>query len=408
MDWLVHHDDDDDDDDDDAMSTCRSSAVTSTGSSSSRTTVVVLMCGLPASGKSKLSKWLLSACCQEQEQQEVNGWDDVTHIEYDQVEDRLAAATGATGAIATDHPDDGMVNLDNNDNEHASYVRRNVWKTSRAMSLQVLNTKLHEEEPLRPSSSSSANSATSSSAVSRRRIIIMDDNFHLRSMRREVFRMCQSFVGTSALEKKEELVYLAIVWLDISKEVCLQRNMTRTRRVPPTVIDRMSITLEPPGKESWEQCYLPIRDQSTDPTTAILYDFVTRTCMKEYPPIVAPPSRLVEEEQALLLLEEARRKTRESWLHSWDQRLRSWVGMVAHISRKDTGAANKARKQVLQHLRQQQQQHSDGISTTNTNNASILHIISQRFLDEMNVSSSWTEEQLQRFVSSATIVEENA
>jgi hypothetical protein len=57
------------------------------------------------------------------------------------------------------------------------------------------------------------------------------------------------------------------------------------------------------------------------------------------------------------------------------------------------------RRQQQQEEEQQQQQQQHGDS-----NASILRIISQRLLDEMNVSSSWTEEQLQMFFSSSAIV----
>jgi hypothetical protein len=109
----------------------------------------------------------------------------------------------------------------------------------------------------------------------------------------------------------------------------------------------MSITLQPPGKESWEHESNPSSPWNMEQHNAVIFYFVTRTCMKEYPPIVAPPPPLVEEQQVLVVLEEERRKTRESWLHSWDQRLRSWIGMVAQLSRKDTGAANKARAATI-------------------------------------------------------------
>jgi tRNA uridine 5-carbamoylmethylation protein Kti12 len=300
-------------------------------------TVVALMCGLPASGKSRLAQRLLSACKEE-------NWD-VAHIEYDQVEDSLLSAAAAEDS-----------NHDNNE------YTRDVWKASRTKSLQVLEAKLQEPPP-----------ANTNNALPR--IIILDDNFHLRSMRREVFRTCQEFVGSSSPEK---LVYFVILWLDVPKDLCLQRNIQRERSVQPDIIDRMTTTLEPPGKEHWEQCFLHIQEDTENST---IIDFVTRKCLRQP---VAPPPPPVDLEQ----LDEERRKTRQSWLHTWDQRLRSWVGTVTQISRKDTGQANRARKSMLQKLRQEQQ--GDNLLPNES-------IIFQMFLDEMNMS--WTGEQLQMLQS---------
>ena len=106
---------------------------------------------------------------------------------------------------------------------------------------------------------------------------------------------------------------------------------------------------------------------------------------------MSPPPPPVDIE----LLEEERRKTRESWLHAWDQQLRSWVGQVASISRKDTGHANRARKDLLQMLRKEAQQPQKGEPTDLPAAAQIAGW----FMESMGVCNTWSEEQKAGFRS---------
>ena len=337
--------------------------------------VVVLLMGLPASGKSSLAKWLVEACCQ---QSAAEGVVEACHIEYDRVEESLLLLERHSNSNCIKNEDDAF--------------SPDVWKHSRSKSLQYLKEQLRKQQQ-------------HSTKSAKRRLILMDDNFHLRSMRREVYRICQEIVSetnecksTNTSESDDPptttpSIYFVILWLNVPAQQCLERNQKRQRNgirsVPDNVIQRMSNTLEPPGKETWEQCFLKLdndlplweQDNNTKQDNTLLLediqDFLLTACMEKYSPVPPPPPPIDLEQ-----LEAERRKTRESWLHSWDQRFRSWVGKVAQISRSDTPKANKARKILLQTLRQQQQQqHTDGDELLAVpSNAQII----DWFLKEMN------------------------
>jgi predicted kinase len=164
-------------------------------------TVVVLMCGLSAPGKSRSAEWLLSACEEESR--------DATHIEYDQVEDGLLIAAN-----------DG----NQDDDEYTKELGKRVGQSPCKLG-------------------SKATRATKNVIP---RFFLLDDNFHLlvRSMRREVFRICREFAGSSS---PDNLVHFVVLWLDLPKDVCLKRNIQRARSVPPDIIDRMSTALQQPG-----------------------------------------------------------------------------------------------------------------------------------------------------------------
>jgi tRNA uridine 5-carbamoylmethylation protein Kti12 len=357
---------------------------------STTTTTVVLLCGLPGSGKSSLAKWLVARC--------KGPTTDVCHVEYDAVEGELllyyeqAIMTASKNGVnnskdhkevdgSDDYPKSTKKYFDpkkNNDDAETDFSRE-IWKRSRSRSLEVLNE--HLESPQQK----------------QHKIIIMDDNFHLRSMRREIYKLCQDR-QIVADETPCKSIYFLILWLDVSKECCLERNQQRERQVPAEVVERMSGTLEPPGKEHWEQYYLKLQDvpvfldnadskkqqqDATDLTAERILEFITVDCQTNKISPVPPPPPPIDLEQ----LEEERRKTRESWLHSWDQRLRSWVGAVAKVSRRDTPKANKARKQLLQRLRQEQQDQHNEVPTNSQ--------IATWFLEELSVQ--WTEDVTERF-----------
>ena len=348
-------------------------------------TVVVLLCGLPGSGKSTLSRQLVSACQKNSNGNIVN----VTSIEYDGVEADLLQQQAANDKIGPSSVAE---------NEAASFTRE-IWKKSRLKSMDMLRESLstQQQEKTLVISEETSQSTTN--------IIIMDDNFHLRSMRRDVYRICQEVVVSSHGQQK---IHFVTLWLDVPKEICLERNQQRDRIVPDEVVLKMSETLEPPGKESFERCYKRISDHPStfeednniimSSDIASIYDFVTRECLEQYEPVPLPPPPIDLEQ-----LEEERRKTRESWLHTWDQQLRSWVGIVAQISRKDTGNANKARKELLQILRQQVQQKNGGDGCEDTALPGTLEIADQ-FLILMGTQKLWTEEQETQF---HTAVSEN-
>jgi predicted kinase len=307
-------------------------------------TIVALLMGLPASGKSTLAARLVTDC----EDNDTH----VARVEYDEIEDGLL----------------GELNPSQQDGGDSDAHAREVWKESRQKSLELFQAHLADD---------------SSRMTQSKRIILMDDNFHLRSMRREIYRICQEYV-----KDHDAKIYFSLLWVDTPQELCLERNPNRPRPVPEDVIHRMSTTLQPPGKENFEHCFLRIHNLPTEtsaPPYEAIREFVTRRCMENYEPVPPPPPPIDWEQ-----LEEERRKTRESWLHGWDQRLRKWVGLVAQIARKDTGKANQSRKTLLTKLRQEQQGESE-LPTEGT--------IAAWFWQEMQVE--WTETQIEQFQNAA-------
>ncbi|XP_041125230.1 L-seryl-tRNA(Sec) kinase-like isoform X1 [Polyodon spathula] len=75
-------------------------------------------------------------------------------------------------------------------------------------------------------------------------LIVLDDNFYYRSMRYEVFQ----------LARKSSLGFCQ-VFLECSQDTCLWRNRHRSSPVPDEVILAMSHRIEPPNpsKHPWEQ-----------------------------------------------------------------------------------------------------------------------------------------------------------
>jgi len=181
-----------------------------------KTSIVTLLCGLPGSGKSTLSRQLADRCQQHKEYQTEEELSEnkifrVVHIEYDEIEANLMSlkdsSSSSSSATATATADSKTA--------VTSEYSRNVWKQSRAKSLHLLKTALHEYHFSRQISSSDARPhATSATATSGVQLILLDDNFHLRSMRREVYRICQEFVASNNNNSANRYhqIYSAILW----------------------------------------------------------------------------------------------------------------------------------------------------------------------------------------------------
>jgi tRNA uridine 5-carbamoylmethylation protein Kti12 len=191
------------------------------------------------------------------------------------------------------------------------------WRLSRHTALAELARHLHE-----------GNS----------RMILMDDNFHLSSMRKQVYHVCQKY---RQQQQQDRTVRIGILWLDTPLESCLGRNRQRLnpQRVPDDIIIKMNKTLEPPPRLHWEKncCQRIVHDKGMHQTFVSCYDIVT-VCVD----ISAPLARDVNDE---------RRQTRKNRVHEWDQVMRQWVGCVARIHRSSVNQANETRKICLEQVR---------------------------------------------------------
>lgn len=294
---------------------------------SAKTAHVVLLCGLPGSGKSSLARLL------KESNDESASFDQITHIEYDSVVRELQTASEQEEqAVFTDES-------------------LQAWKTSRKVALSTLNKELERHFD--------STSNTSSSSI----LIVMDDNFHLRSMRKQVHQICQSYA--------DHQIFFLNIWLDVSLASCLERNRQRDplERVPDEVIVNMKLEPPDPAKANWEQGHIHLKVNDT--SSIISLDDIKNMSRR-----VKPPPPPVDPE----VLEEERRKTRESQIHTYDGYLRSWVGAVARIRRTDTGKANAARKDILQRLRNQE----------DTVDSSMLQ---EWFIAQVCTANSWSERE---------------
>ena len=297
-----------------------------------RTAYVLLLCGLPGSGKSTLARAM------KESNEDAPLLDRILHIEYDSVARDIIRHHNTT-TTASNHSD-GVF-------DEQSLT---AWRSSRKMALE----QLHHELELHFKNDNDTPS---------RLLIIMDDNFQLRSMRKNVHHICQAHAN--------QRLYFCILWLDIPQQECLSRNRLRSipNRVPDDVIRAMSFEVPDPQKASWEDGWIHCKDAKN----------VSLELVLQQSQLVPPP---VDPE----ILEQERRKTRESLLHTYDSYLRAWVGAVARIRQSDVGKANAARKSVLQKLRKVQ----------DTKDSATL--IMQWFQEQTGVSD-WNEEERAQLTS---------
>jgi tRNA uridine 5-carbamoylmethylation protein Kti12 len=267
---------------------------------------VVLLCGLPASGKSSLASELK------------NQIENLAHIEYDVLEQQLLAGSS----------------------DDSEEWKREAWNQARLLALQELEKHLETAE-----------------------IILMDDNFHLRGMRKKIHRLLLGY----------ENIHFGILWMCTPFEKCIERNQTRPDKVPEEIIQKLHATMELP-RVAWEVNWLQI---SVETPTDNIVKFIT-----ECPPIIE-----LEQERDPQLIEADRLQTLQNQRVIWDQRLRTWVGLVAKFDKKLAKNANAARKEVLMRLKE----NDDSIHDDQTLLDRFLNLVVQSEEDSLRRSNLETQ-----------------
>jgi tRNA uridine 5-carbamoylmethylation protein Kti12 len=287
---------------------------------------VILICGLPASGKSTLARKLKDHFQESQSTRRV-----VHYLEYDAFEDLIVSQQ--------------------QEEEEEEEERREAWNQARQVVLKELEQHLKSDE-------SSAS------------IILMDDNFHLRGMRKKIHRLLLQY----------RPIQFGVLWVDASLESCLERNQQRERQIPEQVILKMQSTFEPPTKAAaWEAYWMSVTDKT--PFESVV-EFVEH-CVE----IVDLPEEGVEQQEA------DRAKTLKNQRHAWDKLLRTWVGQVAKYDKQFARGANMARKELLQRIK-------DPNSDIITNKDDLLLdsfldlLLASSSTDDKNVNLRSTLEQL--------------
>ena len=298
---------------------------------------VLVMCGLPGSGKSTFASAMrrnINTCvaCGIR-------YDPIVLIDYDEIANDIVRKSSSKSAHTATFSETDL----------------QAWRDSREAALSQLETELRNYF-----AESDADDNTSHSNL----LVILDDNFHLRSMRRDAYKICQGVItglndepdSSDTARNSTFTIGFSVVLVDTPLDVCLKRNSLRKgkTRIPEATITRMASTLERPDPKassgdyqkkfevnSFTIEYPGNRNEEIDRVQACL-DAARNNS-------VVPPQK--EEKVDPEALQRAREQTKKSRIHQADCLLRNLVGAVGRADKSMGRSANNARKRVLQQVR---------------------------------------------------------
>ena len=333
---------------------------------------VQLLCGLPGSGKSTVVRSIVKYFSSEDG--DVTRQKDGLKVSFDKVVliDYDALAREETQRLEKKQDNDPIIKIQQEEREQSLFdnVELEAWRQTRVLAVKRLVQELNDYEK------------------GSRVLIIMDDNFSLRSMRREIFQVCQKRVTPN---DDSITIGLSILYVDTPLPVCLERNAIRglSTRVPDDVIQRMAQTLEPPepshAQSYWEASFTRLShpwDQSK--MIESLKDCIHHSLVSN-PVVPKAPTKTPEQ------LEKERNETFNSRYHRFDLLLRTLVRYACQTDpKKYASVANAARKQILQSFKKEQKSNNN-----NTNNQPLefddLSILDQ--FQTLLVNKQHSEEQ---------------
>jgi tRNA uridine 5-carbamoylmethylation protein Kti12 len=343
--------------------------------------IVLLLCGLPGAGKSTLARVLADRWYQYQ--REMTGIpphqsrdEVVCTIEYDSIQEQILLEKCAR-PNSLSGPDDKLSEGAGNDvkfiNEFSEDELRS-WRATRRIALSKLEHTL-KKFLLRGDLCAQA-----------QKLVLVDDNFYLRSMRKQVYQTCQRCLQACQDQTKHDdgclsgaftvtalpseptsaspsvrrdvttRMAFASLHVDVPLSVCQARNRTRLRPVPSAVLERMDQLFERPfttslgdtsdfalaektnsaavsGAPRFEQC--TCRVSSSDDEA---WQFLTR---------VAGGQEHAAALQINTTMDTTTTVVPVSLRHQFDQTLRKAVGRAVQFHRGVALAANQAHKQAL-------------------------------------------------------------
>jgi tRNA uridine 5-carbamoylmethylation protein Kti12 len=262
---------------------------------------VVLVCGLPGAGKSTICRRLAKEYCGTADTNMVDDGtadeasaDDATAeadddedttaagtttasrlvhvIEYDQLMQIDRRCTTSTTPQQQQHPP--SLDGDDEDDDDCDDHLLAAWRAARTIALEQLRQRIRDTVAAAASNkkaaapetmmSRSSNGDSSGSSSSTSFLTILDDNFYLRSMRKDVCRTLQQLQSEFLAEQQQEeqqplnvVLLFGSIFVDAPVSVCLNRNAARQRQVPPHVIRRMHERMQVPmGTDTyyWDRC----------------------------------------------------------------------------------------------------------------------------------------------------------
>ena len=301
---------------------------------------VLVMCGLPGSGKSTFASAMrrnINPCvaCGIR-------YDPIVLIDYDEIANDIVRKSSSKSAHTATFSETDL----------------QAWRDSREAALSQLETVLRNYF-----AESDADDNTSHSNL----LVILDDNFFLRSMRRDAYKVCQRVASGLSDASDALTVGFSVVLVDTPLDVCLERNSLRKgkARIPEETLKRMESALERPDPTSADYMkkfevnsftivYPRNRDEEidacADDTFALFRDKIQACLDAARNNSVVPPQK--EEKVDPEALQQAREQTKKSQIHQADCLLRNLVGAVGRADKSMGRSANNARKRVLQQVRE--------------------------------------------------------
>ena len=316
---------------------------------------VLLLCGIPGSGKSSLCRSISEHYAAEESSLHFHK---ILQIEYDAITSRLVVSGSQDKNQIFAEPDENL------EKACLSSIELEAWRETRTVALNLLRDELLSAVQVR------TNERDEMKPWPYRVLIIMDDNFYLRSMRRDVYKVCQRFVDRLLKENEkndqdkndvQNTTYtdssmgigMSTVFVNQSLEICINNNENRlgtANYISQRIITNMYQTMEVPDgkKHKFESCSIDtsafgINAQSTNSHEFFLLLANTMSSSVLQHPILPrlPPAMTPEE------IEKERLATLQSTMHQVDLILRAFVGATCRTNTKFGKVANAARKSII-------------------------------------------------------------
>lgn len=316
---------------------------------------VLLLCGIPGSGKSSLCRSISEHYAAEESSLHFHK---ILQIEYDAITSRLVVSGSQDKNQIFAEPDENL------EKACLSSIELEAWRETRTVALNLLRDELLSAVQVR------TNERDEMKPWPYRVLIIMDDNFHLRSMRRDVYKVCQRFVDRLLKENEkndqdkndvQNTTYtdssmgigMSTVFVNQSLEICINNNENRlgtANYISQRIITNMYQTMEVPDgkKHKFESCSIDtsafgINAQSTNSHEFfLLLAYTMSSSVLQHPILPRLPPAMTPEE-----IEKERLATLQSTMHQVDLILRAFVGATCRTNTKFGKVANAARKSII-------------------------------------------------------------
>ena len=244
--------------------------------------VVILMVGLPGSGKSTIAR---AICDHYNNKSDPNSHDDGKNLKNDVERIRVKNGIDHTATASKSNVYDVImchhIEYDSfekacfvelqkqrkqEDEESLSQLRLKAWKVARRRAIEQLEQHLllnDDPDDNRNSNSNAPANSNGGGTSSVLKVVILDDNFHLRSMRKQIHRFlwdmqCESQPQIHQQDNDQNLpmdIHFGIIYVNTPLKTCQERNSLRNQRladhgeeqqvaIPDHVITKMYDTIE--------------------------------------------------------------------------------------------------------------------------------------------------------------------